>query len=234
MDILLVHGAWHGAWCWSRLIPELGRRGVDAVAIDLPGHGNSSTEIGPITLSSYADAISAAAEAAGAPPLLVGHSMGGVAISAAAERSPSAFRSLAYLTAFLPLDGQALFDLTAELGAASPGRVENGCSILERKQAQAMFYSDCAANDAAWALERIQPEPLAPAAEPVRLSAERYGSVARDYIVCTGDAAIPAEFQRAMAERAHCRRIEELDSGHSPFLACPQALADTLLKLMES
>jgi pimeloyl-ACP methyl ester carboxylesterase len=101
---VLVHGSWHGSWCWKKVVPLLRHRGHRVVAVDLPGHGEDHTPVANITLESYVDTIleRVHAEAHGKPVTLVAHSMGGIAVTQAAERCPEALRRLVYVSAFLP------------------------------------------------------------------------------------------------------------------------------------
>lgn len=111
-ELLVIHGTCHGAWCFDHLLAELERRGIPARAIDLPGRDGS-----PTSLDDYAQAILAAA----APDtILVGHSAGGYAITAAAEAAPDRFRGLIYLCAYLPAAGQSLADLRRAGGLPAP------------------------------------------------------------------------------------------------------------------
>src|SRR5689334_10494576 len=112
MRFLLVHGAFHGAWCWDPVIRELEAAGHSATAIDLPGAGDDATAIGEVTLDSYADRVCAALAAEEAPVVVVAHSMGGMAVTQAAARCPERIAALIYVCAFLPADGQSLVDLT--------------------------------------------------------------------------------------------------------------------------
>ena len=107
---VLVHGAWHGAWCWYKLLPRLERAGHRVTALDLPAHGKDRTPIAEVTLERYADAVCNALGLDAEPAILVGHSMGGIAITQAAERHPERIKSLVYLTAFLLRDGDTLTD----------------------------------------------------------------------------------------------------------------------------
>src|SRR4051794_784768 len=86
---VLVHGAWHGAWCWKKVLPLLRQRGHRAVALDLAGHGEDHTPVAGITLETYVDQILSCVhkEAHGEPVTLVGHSFGGLVITQAAEQS---------------------------------------------------------------------------------------------------------------------------------------------------
>ena len=81
---VLVHGAWHGAWCWSRVVPLLEELGHSADAIDLPGHGDDPTPRASVGIGDYVRATGEALAKGPLPAVLVGHSMGGLLISSAA------------------------------------------------------------------------------------------------------------------------------------------------------
>ena len=108
--VLLVHGAWHGAWCWKRVATSLRALGYAPEAIDLPGHGMSAE---PLTdLHGDADAVQAHLDAIGEPTLLVGHSYGGMVITDAGVHD--AVAGLAYVSAYMPDAGQTLVGLYTE------------------------------------------------------------------------------------------------------------------------
>ena len=110
--IVLIHGAAHGAWCWEEVVPLLRARGFEVTAPDLPGLGADTTPPKDVTMESYIQRIVEAVGDIGPPVLLVGHSMGGLPISEAAERIPSRISKLIYLTAVLPQSGEKLTDFT--------------------------------------------------------------------------------------------------------------------------
>lgn len=89
---LLVHGAWHGGWCWRKVVPLLEAQGHKVLAPTLPGHGEDKTPAAAVTLRSYADTICRLAGAQTKPVILVGHSMGGIVITQAAENAQIALR----------------------------------------------------------------------------------------------------------------------------------------------
>ena len=114
MVIHLVHGAWHGSWCWKNIKGELERHGHTVVARDLPGLGEDKTPAEEVTLERYTDAVCETLLSEPEPVLLVGHSMAGIVISQAAERRPDRIKGLVYITAYLLREGQALLQVAQE------------------------------------------------------------------------------------------------------------------------
>lgn len=234
---VLVHGAWHGGWCWQRVAPLLEARGHRALAPDLPGHGEMSAPVSEMTLASYTATVKEAIEAAGEPVVLVGHSMGGMIVTQVAEYVPERIRMLAYLTAALPADGQSGADMLATF--EGPKLIEThmiadeeaGTCVVEESALRSIFYGECTDDDVAFATKRLVPESLDAMAAPVRITPGRAGSVPRTYIECLRDQAIVLALQRHMQEALPCEAVLQVDSDHSPFLSRPAQLAEQLLKL---
>lgn len=231
-DFLLVHGAWHGAWCWRDLIAALAARGHRARAIDLPGHGGDLTPLSRITLDAYARAILAAIDT---PVTLVGHSMAGYPISLAAERAPDRIARLVYLCAYMPEGSLTL----AEMRRAAPRqpllpamlRADDGRSTrIDPARTRELFYHDCPPGTAALANTRLCAQATRPQQTPSPLG-PAYRSVPRSYIRCTDDRAIPPEYQATMAAGFARADIHALATGHSPFFADPEALASLLERI---
>src|SRR6478609_9830058 len=124
----LVHGAWHGAWCWERLSPLLQQAGHDVVTMDLP------SEDGTATFDTYADVVCAALAGRDEDVVLVGHSYGGNTVPLVAARRP--VRHLVYLCAMIPDVGRSLFDqIGDELEMLNP-LYERGLSIPDEQLRQ--------------------------------------------------------------------------------------------------
>ncbi|MCR9127060.1 MAG: alpha/beta fold hydrolase [Rhodobacteraceae bacterium] len=228
-DFLLVHGACHGAWCWRDTIPALAALGHKARAIDLPGHGDDKTPLAEVTLDRYRDAVLAAA---GPETVVVGHSMAGFPISAAAEARPDGLRGLIYLCAYAPRPGMSLIDMRRAaprqplLPAVVPSPDRTSFTV-DPEQAEAVFYHDCPPEAVAFAIPRLCPQAVAPQAVPVALGAA-YASVPRAYIRCAFDQTIPPEYQSTMTEDWPAGSVHHMPTSHSPFFADPQGLARML------
>ncbi|MBM4203715.1 MAG: alpha/beta fold hydrolase [Gammaproteobacteria bacterium] len=232
-SFVLVHGSWHGAWCWYRIIPLLRAMGHEVLAPDLSGLGADKTPLEAVTLDRWRDDVCRAIDAASEPVILVGHSRGGILVNAAAEARHTRVKSLVYLAAFLLRDGEALLDVsmldeTSRLKGNLNVR-EDGMSALVRDEViDSAFYGQCPAEDIVLARLLLQPEPLRPLATPVQVTAGRYGSLPRFYIECLKDQAISAAAQKRMYTQTPCEKVLTLDTDHSPFFSTPDALAQML------
>lgn len=227
--ILLIHGSCHGAWCWHAVLSHLRDAGHEARAIDLPGCGDDPTPPGAVRLEDNVAAIAAAAEG---PCVLVGHSLGGISITAAAEAMPERFARLIYVAAWVPEDGQSARDLRDAAGAealleATRVAPDRGSSWFDDAALAGLFYHDCPDGTLELARARLTPQPMAINTTPVRVS-DAGRRVPRAYIRCETDRAIPPAYQRAASAGLPTR---ELACGHSPFFACPERLAHHLTEL---
>lgn len=232
---VLVHGAWHGGWCWDKLRPLLEAAGHTVATPDLPGHGDDRTAIAEVTLDAYAERVCRAIDAQSEPVVLVGHSMGGMVITAAAERRPDRIRTLVYLCAFLPGDGDTLMAISNDPDSLVLPHLEmdeeGGFATVRDEGIAPAFYGHCSTEDVAWAKSRLVPQAVAPLNEPVTVTPDRAGRVPRTYIECLDDCAIPIAAQRAMVAAHPCERVFTLATDHSPFLSTPHALAECLLSI---
>lgn len=239
-NLLLIHGAWQGAWVWDRVITELAVRNVYARALDLPGSGDDTTPTSEVTLESYARAI--IAEARKMPEgrlMLVGHSMGGAAITAAACMEPELFDRLIYLCAFLPRTGESVATLGKEgyeLSTSGPKTelIEDGVrSRLLRESIAETFLNDCDEALITKTIPLFKPQVLAPVKTPVTWSAG-FKNLPKSYIYCSLDQAIAPRLQELMAARAEVNSMHVLHAGHEPFLSMPHELTECILRAAEA
>ncbi|HZP29875.1 MAG TPA: alpha/beta hydrolase [Acidimicrobiia bacterium] len=234
--VVLVHGAWHGAWCWSKVIPRLDAAGVAVVAVDLPGHGDRPGP--PGDLYEAAAHVREVLDTIDGPVVVCGHSYGGAVITeATADRAD--VTQLVYLAALLPDVGESVGATmpNAELDPAEVTelardgamiRHDDGTMTVDEKVAVAALYNDCTDEDVAYALPRLCAQSAASFKQT--LTGAGWHDIPATYVVCTEDRAIVPGFQRAMA-RARATTIVELPAGHSPFFSDPQAVADLLAEL---
>jgi len=227
LPVVLVHGAWHGAWCFAALQDALDRRSIPSYAIDLPGHGTSTLPLGDM----HGDArhVAEFLTRLDRPALLVGHSYGGAVVTQAAALHPVGH--LVYLAAFALEAGESI----ASFNASGPRyevvinhtvrRHDDGTSTLVLPDAIAALYGDCPPAAVTAAVARLSPQPLVTFAQAV----DATPTVPRTYVTCTRDEAIHPDQQRVMARR--CDREVVLDTDHSPFLSATDAVADLLAEL---
>jgi pimeloyl-ACP methyl ester carboxylesterase len=229
---LLIHGSCHGAWCWRDVLPLLHAAGHEAQAIDLPSHGADRTPPSEVTLDLYARTI---VDAIDQPVTLVGHSMAGYPISLAAELAPEKVARLVYLCAYVPAPGMSLVDMR-RAGPRQPlmdaivTAPDKRSFTFDPAKVGDKLYHDCPGATLGFALPRLCPQAILPQATPVVLT-RRYGAVERHYIRCTDDRTIPPEYQATMSDGWPSGTVTTLPSGHSPFFACPNLLAQRLVDI---
>lgn len=232
LPLVLVHGTSHGAWCWRDVLPRLAAAGIDARAIDLPGHGADSTPIADLTLAGYVQAVLAACDG---PFVLLGHSAAGGVIAAVAEAAPDRVAHLIYLCAYLPKPGASVVDMRRDQDsqpllpaiAKSPDGLSFG---FKPDKVAVHFYHDCPPGTLDYAAPRLVPEARAPQETPIALGSN-FASVGADYILCEDDRAIPPAYQARMAAALPADQVHRLPCAHSPFFALPGPLADLLIAI---
>ena len=230
--IVLVHGAWFGPDCWEPVALDLRQRGASVTCVQLPGHGAHDPSPETRSLDAYVDAV-ADALSADAPSTLVGHSLAGVIITAAAERLPERVAQLVYLAAYLPLDGDSVYALSqTDADSLVPRfwRQEDPAAFspawIDPAGLVDVFCADAPAAVQDMVRASHQPEALAPLGTPVRVTAAS-ARPARVYVHTRDDRAVSYGLQRRMLERAGgASAVLTLDGGHLPMLVQPRAVAD--------
>jgi pimeloyl-ACP methyl ester carboxylesterase len=235
---VLVHGAFGGAWSWEPVIRPLEAAGHTVDAFDLPGAGDDRTPVEDVTLESYAERVCAVLAERPGRAVLVGTSMGGMVVTQAAASCPERIESLIFVCAFMPADGQSLLDLT-HLPEAQGDQIQANLVIegdppvgrLSPEAAVAAVYNCCTSEQAARAVARRRPQPVAPLATPVHVDDAVLASIPRSYVVTTQDRAMLPAFQRRMIREHPCRKVIELDADHAPAFSATDELVAALLEL---
>jgi pimeloyl-ACP methyl ester carboxylesterase len=233
---VLVHGAWHGGWCWHKIVARLERLGHVALAPDMKGHGLDRTPPGETTLESLVDGIVSVVAAQEESVVLVGHSFGGTIITQVGERVPEKIRRLVYLAAFVAPNGKSTLDLaegdTESLLAGKLTIAPDGkTATVAREHLRECFYAKCSDDDVALARGLLVPEGLAAFRTPVATTAARWGRIRCAYIECVQDRAIGITRQRQFAGFLTEPVRISLDTDHSPFFSSPDALSESLARL---
>ncbi|WP_353226776.1 alpha/beta fold hydrolase [Novosphingobium sp.] len=235
---VLIHGSWHGGWCFDGVRALLEAAGHAVITPDLPGMGGDEAALAAVTLDGWAQfAADLCRDAPQRPVILAGHSRGGLVISQAAELAPDAIDALVYICAMMLPDGMSRAEFkTLELpnpafnALITPVAGGNGTRITGADPGS--VFAQLSPPDAvADAMARLVDEPHGPRSTPMQLTPERFGQVPRVYIECTDDRTIPLTSQRRMQQLVPGARVETLWADHSPFLSRPEALAAMLLAL---
>lgn len=229
--IVIVHGAFQSAADWTEVGERLEEAGHSVALVDLPGRDAARA----VTLADHVAATQAAVDNAGEPVVLVGHSFGGMTISAVAEARPDEVRRLVYLAAYVPADGESMEALSAtDTGngfSADTFVVAADYSYAEinPRDRGALFASDGTDAQKDDVAARMVREPLGPIATPVSLTPERFEAVDKAYVRTLRDEVVSTELQTRMIERAGIAEIVDIDTGHAPQATRPEELAGALL-----
>jgi pimeloyl-ACP methyl ester carboxylesterase len=229
--VVLVHGAWHGAWCWERVVPLLDDAGIASIAIDLPGHGDSPAPLGDLV----GDAAAVRQVLDTLDDVVVcAHSYGGVVVTEGAAGHPGV-RHLAYIASFPLEPGESAASAVAAFGTEGEESelngafvlADDGTSTLDPDRALSAFLADCPPDAAANAIARVDRHPMATLSAAVTRAAWR--QTPSTYVICSQDRAVPPGVQRVLSRR--CTRTIEWPTSHSPFLSRPELVADLLIEL---
>jgi pimeloyl-ACP methyl ester carboxylesterase len=228
----LVHGAWHGAWCWEKVTPLLRQAGHRVVAPQLPSDDGSAD------FDRYADVVCGALQDCDDDVVVVGHSLGGPSAALVPARRP--VRHLVYLCAVVPEPGLSLID--QGLQQISPEFADGWVKALSEPDehgrtvwvdfdfVRTMFYADCDEPTVAAAIDHLRQQAAYPWTLPCSLTEPPSGACT--YVACAEDRIVPAQWSRRIAQRVGAD-VVELPGSHSPLLSRPSAVAEVLLGLAD-
>ncbi len=226
---ILIHGAWHGSWCWEKISNLLSSQGHQVFSPDLPGHGNDHMPHSEIKFQDYCDCVINAVARCDENPILVGHSFAGIIMTQLAANFPGKFKKLIYIAAYVPLSGDSLLSISKKFVVAGLSTEilidkKQGQIILKTDKLSELLYHCATVDDQNWAKKKINSEPLAPLATAVHYTDFSYSDIDSLYIFCEHDRAITMPDQQWMSERTQ-GKTATLPSDHSPFLGMPEKLA---------
>jgi len=230
---VVAHGAWSAAWAWKKMRPLLRAAGHELWTPTYTGLGERAHLASPaIDLDTHiADVIGMLEMEDLRDVVLIAHSYGGMVATGVADRVRERIAQLVYLDAFVPRDGQSLFDL-------QPAEARTRMRELARTDGEGwrlpptQMPADTPDADIAWASGRRRPQPIKTFEQPLRLVASETPPP-RSYIYCQRKA--PADVFRQFAERAQRERgwrYFEIDASHNPHITAPHALLELLVKIV--
>lgn len=240
-NYLLVHGAWHGAWCWRRVVPLLTQAGHRVHAVTLTGVGERAHLLSPaIDLDTHITDIMAAMDAEEMDDvILVVHSYAGMLGTAVADRRPERLRHLVYLDAVLPKPGESWSSTHASATRNARIAAAQADPLFGFPAPDASVFG-LEAEDHAWVQRRQTPHPGKPYTQVLEFDPKRVASVPRTFINCTQPPLATIDISRlrmrdpAFWDGAWLRgsQVVEMATGHDPMVSDPKALAGILLALI--
>ena len=232
--LVLIHGAWHGAWCWRRVLPGLRAAGHGAHAVTLTGVGERAHLLRPdLRLRDHiADVLGLIdAEELGDDLVLVGHSYGGLVMTGVADALLARGlkpRHLVYVDAVTPHPGESWSSQHA------PETVRARLEAAAHRPDGAMPPPDAAVfgldgADRDWVNRRQTPQPAGVYQDRLDFDAARIATLPRTFIDCTAPALPTIAVMRERVRREPGWQVVELATGHDPMISAPEALVKLLL-----
>lgn len=226
---ILIHGSWHSAWNWHKVIPLLEKQGHRAIAIDLPGMGRDKTPVQEVKMKTTVEKICKLIDSIESKVILVGHSKNGIMISQVAEYRPDKIEKLIYLAAYLVPNGktQREYSLQDTHGVLKPYvtmHEELNAHTLQPEIYKEGLYADCDDDITELAKILLSHEPVESGITPLQLTEKNYGSIPKFYIECTEDKAVTPFIQRKMYTETRCEKVYSMATSHSPFFSRPKEL----------
>ena len=235
-NFVLVHGAWHGGWCWVRVAHQLRLYGHRVVTPTLTGLGDRAHLLTrDINLDTHIADVVATIEAEELQNVvLCGHSYGGCVITGVADRVAQRLSALVYLDAFLPENGQCMIDMVPSKSAAAMGGlvVEKGDGWKAPPRNAASFQV-ATAEDQAWVDRRCVPHPFATMTQPIRLTGAGQSVPTKVYIKAAKYDTSPFGPFAKQTKEDPSWRYEEIECGHDVMIDAPDELTDALIRASE-
>jgi pimeloyl-ACP methyl ester carboxylesterase len=233
---VLVHGAFHGGWCWRRVADRLETAGMRVFTPTLSGLGERAHLLGPnIGFSTLVNDIAGVIETEELDHvILVGHSFGGAVITGVADRIPERLRQLVYLDAIVPLPGQSAIDqLPREIAELRIKLAHESSGGLSIPIPTGDIFDLPAGADRDWIARRITPHPLATYTDLIFLNGQVGNGLPCSYIRCTDPvyAAVQPSYERIKSESRWT--LLDITAGHDAMVTAPGPLAELLLRLAQ-
>lgn len=236
--IVLVHGSFQGAYAWDILSSMLKEKGHNVIAPELPGHGRNEADFANISYNDYTQTITDVMNNTPGKLVLVGHSLGGLIITSAAEQLPHKAERLIYVTGLVPDNGSSLIDIGSRDPNSLWGEIiepsDNPYELhIKKDEIIPVLYSDVPADMQPLVLDNYHAEPVMPYTQPIAVSNEFWDQIPRHYVFCKNDRSISLTQQQNLVDKAGITSVYALDSGHTPQLSMPAELLSIILRIIE-
>jgi pimeloyl-ACP methyl ester carboxylesterase len=229
---VLVHGAWHGGWCWSRVAERLRAAGHRVFTPTQTGLGERKHLLSKdITLDTFTKDISNVIDSEELSNIiLVGHSFGGLAISGVADAMPERIRHLVYLDSLIVEGGKSPFDgLPPDVASARRRAAEESSGGLSLPTPPPSAFAVSDANDAEWLKRHLTPHPLGTYTSKQNIKGPVGNNLPRTYIHCTNPSYVATQASRDFVKAQQGWRWAEIATGHDAMVSAPDELTGMLI-----
>ncbi|WP_175548559.1 alpha/beta fold hydrolase [Dethiosulfatibacter aminovorans] len=235
MNIILVHGAYSDGNCWSRVTECLRDRGNNVVAVTLSGHTDDYGNAFDVTMKKYGEDIIKEAEKMDGPSVLIGHSLGGCAVTVAGEMRPELFEKVIYVCAVIPKRRYRMITSRFGLLSFALGRkLSKSWKLIIKGYAtidvlmDGENYEKMDDKKSAFRNTFVTNEPIRPMFSKIKWTDKRLGNIPKVYVETLRDRMLTPKLQRYYMKRMKFECVRSIDSGHSPFFSKWEDLCDII------
>jgi pimeloyl-ACP methyl ester carboxylesterase len=228
---VLIHGAWHSANCWNKVIPKLKEQGHNAFSIDFSAKASDAK----YDFDDYVTENYQILNKLNKPMILVGHSMGAAIANKLYTQIRKKVKALIYIAGSLPKNGESIDDVFSK---STKKTLLQQNFIISKDAAyitinpdavKEIFYNDCNIKDTIMYKSQLVKQSLKALQEPIFYDEKKLQQIPKFYIECLRDNAIDISAQRLMYKKFQNISAIPMDTGHSPFYSKPKELAQHLL-----
>lgn len=232
---ILIHGSWHGAWCWYKIAARLVSEGHEVKVPELPGRISNPARPIFVGLGHMVKSVAQYLPTDRKTTIVV-HSRYGIIASQLAEAYPERIKRIIYVASFMIPSGKCVaeyfkHDKDAMIGPYIEVSKTGMWDRLNPKIFRECLYHDCSDEDNMLGKLLLGKEPLRPAITKLKLTSDKYGQIPRAYIRLTQDRAVSLSLQDRLINETQVSRVESVEASHSAYFSKPDELTQTILKL---
>ena len=229
-DFVLVHGAWHGAWCWQRIVGRLWAAGHRAFAVTLTGSGERAHLLGPsISLLTHITDVTKVMEAEELHDvILVGHSYAGMVVTGVAHKLAAQLKHVVYVDAVVPRPGESWSSSHDEETRTQRRKAITDTGTIPPPDPAAFGLAGA---DRDWVARHQTPHPGGVYDDVLQFDAKRLAALPKTFVDCTDPALATIAASRTRVRAEPGWQIAEIATGHDPMVSAPDALLDVLLQV---